>query len=74
MRLIDELLGDPSLSEHQIATLQATIRDSGAVETTERIIARSVAEAITALEDASLSRSARAELIGLSDLVTRRAH
>ena len=57
-----------------VVTLQATIRDSGAVETTERIIARSVAEAVAALEDAPLSRSARAELIGLSDLVTRRAH
>jgi len=74
VRLIDELLGDPTLSDHQIATLQATIRDSGAVETTERIIARSVADAVAALEDAPLSRSARAELVGLSDLVTRRAH
>ena len=72
--LIDELLGDASLSEHQIATLQATIRDSGAVETVEQMIARSVATAIAALDDAPLSRSARAELVGLSDLVTRRAH
>lgn len=74
VRLIDELLGDPNLTEHQIATLQATIRDSGAVETTERIIERSVAEALAALENAPLSRAARTELIGLSDLVTRRAH
>ncbi len=71
--LIDELLGDPDLSEHQIATLQATIRDSGAVETTERIIERSVQEALAALDDAPLSRAARAELVGLSDLVTRRS-
>ena len=74
VRLIDELLGDPTLTEQQIATLQATIRDSGAVETTERIIARSVADAVAALDSAPLSRSARAELVGLSDLVTRRAH
>ncbi len=72
--LIDELLGDASLSEHQITTLQATIRDSGAVEKVEHMIARSVATAISALDDAPLSRSARAELVGLSDLVTRRAH
>ena len=72
--LIDELLGDATLSEHQIATLQATIRDSGAVETVEQMIARSVATAIAALDGAPLSRSARAELVGLSDLVTRRAH
>lgn len=74
VRLIDELLGDPNLTEHQIATLQATIRESGAVETTELIIERSVAEALAALDNAALSRSARAELVGLSDLVTRRAH
>lgn len=74
VRLIDELLGDPSLSEQQIKTLQATIADSGAVETVEQIIDRSVVEAIAALDAASISRSARAELVGLSDLVTRRAH
>ena len=74
VRLIDELLGDPALSDHQISTLQATIRDSGAVETVERIIARSVREAIAAIEDAPLSRSARSELVGLADLVTRRTH
>lgn len=73
-RLIDELLGDPDLTEAQIRTLQATIQESGAVETVEQIISRSVAQAIAAIEDAPLSRSARAELIGLSDLVTRRAH
>ncbi|MBU1251166.1 polyprenyl synthetase family protein [Microcella indica] len=74
VRLIDELLGDPELTEHQIRTLQATIRDSGAVETVESIIARSVTEALAALESATISRSAHAELIGLSDLVTRRSH
>ena len=66
--------GDPELTEHQIRTLQATIRDSGAVETVESIIARSVTEALAALESATISRSAHAELIGLSDLVTRRSH
>lgn len=72
--LIDELLGDATLSDHQIRTLQATIHESGAVEKVEQIIAHSVSTAIAALDDAPLSRSARAELIGLSDLVTRRAH
>lgn len=74
VRLIDELLGDPDLTPHQIATLQATIRESGAVDTVESIIARSVREAVTALDHAPLSRAARAELVGLADLVTRRAH
>lgn len=74
VRLIDELLGDPDLSDHQIATLQATIRDSGAVDTVETMIARSVREATAAIEDAPLSRAARSELVGLADLVTRRAY
>lgn len=74
VRLIDELLGDPELTGHQIATLQATIRDSGAVDTVEQMISRSVREAAAAIESAPLSRSARSELVGLSDLVTRRAH
>ncbi len=74
VRLIDELLGDSSLTEHQISTLQATIRESGAVDTVERIISRSVREAIAAIEDAPLSRAARSELIGLADLVSQRAH
>ena len=74
VRLIDELLGDPDLTDHQIHTIQATIRDSGAVETVEAIIARSVAEALSALEAAPISRSAHAELLGLADLVTRRSH
>jgi geranylgeranyl diphosphate synthase, type I len=74
VRLIDELLGDPELSDHQIATLQATIRDSGAVETVESMIERSVREAAAALEDAPLSRAARSELISLADVVTRRVN
>jgi geranylgeranyl diphosphate synthase, type I len=74
VRLIDELLGDPDLSDHQIKTLQATIRDSGAVETVETMITRSVREAVAAIEDAPLSRAARSELVALADLVTRRAH
>ena len=31
-RALDELLGDPELDAEQIAMLQSTIRDSGAVE------------------------------------------
>lgn len=71
--LIDELLGDPELTAHQVATLQATIRDSGAVETVESIISRSVADALAALEAAPISRAAQRELEGLADLVTRRS-
>jgi geranylgeranyl diphosphate synthase type I len=71
-RLLDELLGDPSLDAQQIAMLQASIRDSGAVDQIERIIARNVEVATAALADAPIARSARDELTALADTVTRR--
>lgn len=71
-RLLDELLGDPGLDAEQIAMLQASIRDSGAVDQIERIIAHNVQVAVAALADAPLARSARDELAALADTVTRR--
>jgi geranylgeranyl diphosphate synthase type I len=72
-RLFDELLGDDDLDERQIAMLQTAVRDSGAVEQIERIIAHNVATATAALSEAPLARSARDELGALADAVTRRA-
>jgi geranylgeranyl diphosphate synthase type I len=71
-RLLDELLGDPELDPQQIAMLQASIRDSGAVDQLERIIAHNVETATAALAQAPIARSARDELTALADTVTRR--
>jgi geranylgeranyl diphosphate synthase type I len=71
-RLFDELLGDDDLDEQQIGMLQNAVRDSGAVEQVERIIAHNVGVAMTALADAPLTRSAREQLGALADAVTRR--
>jgi len=71
-RLVDELLGDPALDDEQIAMLQAAIRESGAVDQVERIIAHNVETATAALNEASIARSARDELTALADTVTRR--
>jgi geranylgeranyl diphosphate synthase type I len=71
-RLLDELLGDPALDAEQIAMLQASIRESGAVDQLERIIARNVEVAVAALSEAPIARSAREELTALADTVTRR--
>lgn len=71
-RLFDELLGDRSLDAEQIAMLQTAVRDSGAVEHVERIIAHQLDQARAALEAAPLARSARDELTALADAVTRR--
>ena len=72
-RLFDELLGDDALDEQQIGMLQTAVRDSGAVEQVERIIAHNVETATTALADAPLARSARDQLGSLADTVTQRA-
>jgi geranylgeranyl diphosphate synthase type I len=72
-RLVDELLGDPALDDEQVAMLQAAIRESGAVDQVERIIAHNVEIATTALDAAPLARSARDELAALAQTVTRRS-
>src|SRR3712207_58526 len=51
---IDGLLGDPALSDEQIRSLQDSVRQSGAVEATERLIAENVSAALTALAAAPL--------------------
>ena len=72
-RLFDELLGDDTLDEQQIGMLQTAVRDSGAVEQVERIIAHNVETAVAALADAPIARSARDELGALAKAVTQRA-
>ena len=72
-RLFDELLGDRTLDAEQIGMLQTAVRDSGAVEHVERLIAHQLDQARAALADAPLARSARDELTALADAVTRRA-
>lgn len=71
-RLFDELLGDDELDDQQIGMLQNAVRDSGAVEQVEKIIAHNVSVALTALADAPLTRSARDQLGELADAVTKR--
>jgi geranylgeranyl diphosphate synthase type I len=71
-RLLDELLGDPSLDAGQIRMLQNTIRDSGGVDKVERMITHNVELARAALGDAPLSREALTQLGQLTDTVTNR--
>ncbi|MDI2098253.1 polyprenyl synthetase family protein [Ruicaihuangia caeni] len=71
-RLLDELLGDPSLDQHQIEMLQTTIRDSGALADVEHLIADHVSEAVAALDGAPLSTAATREFRRLADSVASR--
>jgi geranylgeranyl diphosphate synthase type I len=71
-RLLDELLGDRELSDAQIAMLQQTIRESGAVDTVERMISRNVERALSAISRSTLPPDARTQLADLAATVTRR--
>ncbi len=72
-RVLDELLGDPDMADDQVAMLQRTITDCGAVDEVERIIERSVATALEAIAEAPLVAAAKGELESLADTVVRRA-
>jgi len=74
VRLLDELLGDPDLDDDQIGVLQATLKESGAVEAVEQSITDQVERAVAALDGADLAPSARAQLTRLADTVTRRTY
>ncbi|MFM9878354.1 MAG: polyprenyl synthetase family protein [Rhodoglobus sp.] len=71
--LVDELLGDPELDTQQVEMIRTALRDCGAVDEVEGIIAHNVSLARNALEDAPIAPSARAELLQLADTVTRRS-
>ncbi|MBD3940721.1 polyprenyl synthetase family protein [Microbacterium sp. NEAU-LLC] len=71
-RRLDELVGDPGLDAGQIAALQQTITDSGALERVERLIADYAAEADQALSGARLGESAVGELRELAHAATVR--
>ena len=73
VRLLDELLGDPDLDTDQIRMLQNTIRESGAIDKVERMIAHNVELATAALAEAPLTRQAREQLGTLTETVTNRA-
>lgn len=72
VRLLDELLGDPGLTESQVRTLQSTLRQSGAVDDVERAIRRNADRARSALDGADIDAGARTRLLDLVDAVTQR--
>lgn len=70
--LIDELLGEPDLDDEQVSMIRTALKDSGAVDRVEAMIARHVQIARAALADAPLTPSAKVELDRLAETVTRR--
>ncbi|WP_203579222.1 polyprenyl synthetase family protein [Microbacterium hibisci] len=71
-RIVDELLGDPELDAGQIASLQQTILDTGALDRVESLIADYAREADRALSGARLGNAAVSELRELARAATVR--
>ncbi|GAA5037026.1 polyprenyl synthetase family protein [Microbacterium fluvii] len=71
-RIVDELLGDRDLDAEQIASLQRTIVDTGALERVEQLIADSAREAERALSGARLGNAAVGDLRDLARAATVR--
>ncbi|MFB8385980.1 polyprenyl synthetase family protein [Microbacterium sp. NPDC055910] len=65
-RIMDELLGDPTLDADQIASLQRTIRETGALDRLEALIADYVGQARRALSGARLDNAAVSSLRDLA--------
>ncbi len=70
--VFNEMLGDPEVSDDQIAVMQQTLRDTGAVDRLEHIIGDAAQKARTALDESALDAEAVAELHRLADAVVSR--
>lgn len=71
-RVFDELLGDAQLTEEQVSMMQRTMRDSGALDSVEKMIDGNVSRAFAALNASGFSASTVAELRTLAERATRR--
>ncbi len=71
-RIFEDLLGT-ELDAEQVAIMQRTIRESGAVERVEEMISRNVVRATDALRAAPIREDAAAELTQLAERAARRS-
>lgn len=71
-RVLDELLGDSTLTAEQVSALQATITESGALARVEELIASYAREADHALSGAKLDNASVGELRDLARAATVR--
>ena len=72
-RLVDELIGDPELDDAQVAALQRTIQDTGALDRVERLITGYVRTADRALAAARLGNAAVGRLRELARAAAERS-
>lgn len=71
--LMDEMMGDASLTPQQVSFLQATIAESGALDQVEKMIADYARDADRALSGARLENAAVGELRDLARAATVRS-
>lgn len=71
-KVFTEMLGDRSLDGEQIAVMQSTLRDTGALDTVEQMIDAYATQAMAALVQAPIAAGAKQELTRLADAVTKR--
>lgn len=72
-RLLDELLGDPDITDAQISLLQREIEQSGATDRAERLISAQSTAAAHALDEAELNQKAVQYLRNMIELVGNRS-
>lgn len=71
--VFNDMLGNPEVTDEQIAIMQHTLRDTGAVDRVETIITESSQRALAALETDLLDGEAVGELRNLADAVVSRS-
>jgi geranylgeranyl diphosphate synthase type I len=69
---LDEVIGDPTLTETQITALRATLQSTGALNEVESLINRSRDRALTVLDQLDLDGAAERELRTLANALTER--
>ena len=70
--LVRRLLGDPHLSEHGVAALREVIRETGALDSVERLVAERTEQAVTALAASAIDAEAKQVLGELAVAATTR--
>ncbi|HAS10407.1 MAG TPA: polyprenyl synthetase [Acidimicrobiaceae bacterium] len=65
-------IGEPDLTDDEVSTIQATLRDTGALDEIEAQIAQLSASAIAAVQEADITEDARTALVDLAHFVAWR--
>lgn len=71
-KLFDEMVGDRELEAEQLEFLQQTIKDSGALAKTEKLIEEYAAESLAALDSLELNERGKNQLQALAEKVINR--